>query len=84
MRRLMGRKWLVRALLALATLGGVAAVKSEARPCFWWRESYYAAPSSRVKVGECGITCNGGPYCWGTSTDYAVYVEGDCGNCPPE
>jgi hypothetical protein len=80
MRRLIGRKWLVRAMFSLVALGGLGAavVKSEALPCNWWKESYY---DGRAKVGECGLSCHGGPYCWGRSTEHAVYVEGDCGNC---
>ena len=83
MRRLIGRKWLVRALLSLATLGGAAATRSDALPCNWWKESYYR-PNTKEKVGECGLGCQGGYYCWGEVTESAVYVEGDCGNCPPE
>ena len=83
MRRLIGRKWLVRALLALVAVAGVgaAAVESEALPCNWWREFYYAGPNSRVKVGECGLHCRGGYYCTGTMTEYSVYIEGECDNC---
>ena len=78
MRSLIGRKWLVRALLSLVALGGAAATRSDALPCNWWKESYY---EGRFKVGECGLGCHGGYYCWGRATESAVYVEGECGNC---
>ena len=82
MRSLIGRKWLVRVLFAFVALGGlgVAAAKSEAIPCMWWRESYYT-PGTKLKVGECGLHCGGGYYCWGHTTSSAIYVEGPCPGC---
>jgi hypothetical protein len=78
MRDYRGRKWVVRLLVLAVALGatGAFAVKSEALPCYWWKEIYY---QGRNRVGECGLGCHGGPYCWGTMTETSVYFEGPCG-----
>ncbi|HET8647536.1 MAG TPA: hypothetical protein VFO85_18710 [Vicinamibacteria bacterium] len=65
--------------VALGAVGALA-LKSEALPCDWWKEIYYQ-PGTRIKVGECGLSCLGGPYCWGTFTESSAYFEGPCGNC---